>query len=345
MRHRLVRILPATLLASALALASAASTVTLAHAFQFSKLNKVQRRILSGFAYTELTRQGEGAAARQAQLRRAEPATGPGNYQPGPGGRCPGRFGNNVKVNQLCLTLTDADLAGRGQANTESMIAQDPLHPENVVASDNNYFHGDATCGGAYSLNRGQSWNDNPAPVGFTRGTPTWGDAARQYWGQAGGDTSLAWDTRGNAYLTCQVFNRGEGVSANPDLSSAIYVFRSTQNRGASWNFAGRPVAEFNDVAATGEGFEDKPLMTVDNHPGSRFQDRVYVTWTEFNDNTGTAYIWGAYSNDYGEHFSKRVLVSSDSALCPNSLGVPTPSSDGAHGPAPPCDGRSRRRL
>ena len=65
--------------------------------------------------------------------------------------------------------------------------------------------------------------------------------------------------------------------------------------------------------------------MTVDNHVGSPFQDRVYVSWTTF-DVDGTAYIWEAWSNDYAEHFSSPVLVSSDSALCGQTYGLATPS-------------------
>ena len=48
---------------------------------------------------------------------------------------------------------------------------------------------------------------------------------------------TVAWDTRGNAYLTCLFFDRGAAVSQNPDQSSAFYVFRSTGAGGASWNF------------------------------------------------------------------------------------------------------------
>jgi hypothetical protein len=323
MRQRLARLLPATLIAGVLTLAPAASTVTPAHALQFSDLNKIQRRNLSGFLHAEMTGQQAVSTTAAQQLRqharRVQPAS---NYFPSGTGRCPGHFGDNVKVNQNCLTLTDADLSGRAQANNETSIAQDPLHPSSIVASDNDYFRGDGSCGAAYSLNRGDNWNDSPAPMGFVRGTPTWGKP-REYW-QAGGDTSVAWDTKGNAYLSCQSFNRGTAVSPNPDQSSAFYVFRSTQNRGASWNFPGRPVFEFNDTAGSGAVLEDKQLMTVDNKVGSPFQDRVYVTWTEFAAD-GTAYIWEVHSNDYGEHFSNRVLVSSDSALCTNTFGVPTP--------------------
>ena len=50
--------------------------------------------------------------------------------------------------------------------------------------------------------------------MGFTRGDG-FGGFARQYW-QAGGDTSVAWDTKGNAYLSCQMFNRGQPTSPQP---------------------------------------------------------------------------------------------------------------------------------
>jgi len=48
------------------------------------------------------------------------------------------------------------------------------------------------------------------------------------------------------------------------------------------------------------------------------------VTWTSYPED-GTAYIYGAYSSDYGEHFSAPVLISSDSALCSQGYGIPTP--------------------
>ena len=137
--------------------------------------------------------------------------------------------------------------------------------------------------------------------MGFTRGD-RFGGVARQYW-QAGGDTSVAWDTKGNAYLSCQMFIRGDAVSNNPDQSSAFYVFRSTGTGGASWNFPARPVAELNDIAGNGDALLDKQYMTVDDHKGSPFQDRIYVTWTLFAAD-GTRYIYEAYSRDYGEHFS-----------------------------------------
>ena len=69
-----------------------------------------------------------------------------------------------------CLNVSDPDLQGRGQANNEESIAQDPNNTSHIVASDNNYIRGDGTCGAHYSLDGGKSWQDATVPNGFTRG-------------------------------------------------------------------------------------------------------------------------------------------------------------------------------
>jgi hypothetical protein len=131
------------------------------------------------------------------------------NYQPSGQDACGEKRGDNVKVNQNCQNVSDPDLAGRGQAQNETAVAIDPSNKNHVIASQNDYRRGDGNCYGAYSLDGGNHWSDTTIPMGFTRGT-NFGGTARQYW-QAGGDTSVAWDTKGNAYFSCQVFNRGAG--------------------------------------------------------------------------------------------------------------------------------------
>ncbi len=302
----------------------------------YGRLTKFQRRIISSALASALSpssttraptnNQGGGPDGAPFTPPKSFGSPGgagsPSNYFPSASGQCSSRHDNNIKVNQNCLNITDPDLQGRAQANNESFIAQDPFNPNHLVASDNNYVRGDGTCGAYYSLNGGSSWSDATTPNGFTRGTAGF---ARQYW-QAGGDTSVAWDTRGNAYLSCQAFNRGTVASANPDQSSTFLIFRSTQNNGASFNFPGRYTATFNfDPTGTSGALEDKALMTIDDNVSSPFRDRIYVTWTEFAAN-GTAYIYEVHSNDYGETFSPRVLVSKDSPLCTNTFGAATPS-------------------
>ena len=300
-------------------------------AFAQSALTPLQLRHVSGFVSHELDQQK--AEAKAGAGVRAAAATGTNllsvgsltstAYTPADNDSCKQTVGSNVKVNQNCLNISDSSLQGRAQAQNETAIAQDPMNPDHLVASYNDYRRGDGTCGISYSLDGGEHWNDSTTPNGFTRGA-NFGGFAREYW-QAGGDTAVAWDTKGNAYLQCQVFERGFGTTNNHDSSSAVYVFRSTQNSGASWNFPGRPVIE--DYDTVGNTLEDKPYMTVDNHMGSPYQDRVYVTWTEFAAD-GTGYIYESHSADYGEHFSSKTLVSANSAYCTFTYGLATPQGN-----------------
>jgi len=306
--------------ASALLMAIAPSVTNpgVAHAFDPTKMPEIQERILSGFAALELSSADSPGA----------PIT---SYTPRGSQDCGGNLSSNIKVNQNCLNISDPDLQGRAQAQNETSIAINPLNSNQLVSSQNDYRRGDGNCYSGYSTDNGRTWNDSTPPMSFTRGSVTgvvdFG-AAREYW-QAGGDTSVAWDTKGNAYLSCQVFNRGDfGVTTSPDVSSAFLLFRS-QNHGASWNFPGRYVRASADVAGSGlQPFLDKQLLTVDNHVGSPFQDRIYVTWTEFTAD-GTAYIYEAFSSDYGESFSAPHLVSGNaSSLCTFTYFLPTPQGN-----------------
>jgi hypothetical protein len=306
----------AAALAIALAIAPSALRTPRAsaavHGISLHGLSKSQQHHLSGFASFEA---GLGVPAKAPAVRAGARANGTGV------GLCPHNLGSDILVNQNCLNITDPDLQGRGQAQDETAIAQNPLSPRQLVSGYNDYRRGDGTCGTSFSRNGGASWTDSTMPNGFTRGT-AFGGVARQYW-QASGDPSVAWDSRGNAYYACQVFMRGPGVTNNPDTSSAVYVFRSTGDGGASWNFTGHPAIETFDT--TGAILNDKPYMAIDASPTSPFRDRIYVTWTLFAAD-GTAYIYEVHSDDYGQTFSSPVVVSTTSpSLCTNTGGVPTP--------------------
>src|SRR5213594_2013273 len=158
-------------------------------------LTPTQKRLLSGFASLQLD-QENGSDPQSANT-----------YFPRGSGDCTLVNSSNIKVNQNCLNLSDPDLQGRGQAQNETSIAQDPNAPLHVVASFNDYRHGDGNCGVAWSINGGTTWHDSTVPSGFVRGTAF--DAAREYF-QAAGDSSVAWDTKGNVYLSCQMFMRGQ---------------------------------------------------------------------------------------------------------------------------------------
>jgi hypothetical protein len=280
-----------------------------AEPFGYAKLSAIQKRHVSGALADALGPQQLNRNAVTAV--QATAASG-----------CYGNHGHNVKVNQNCSNVSDADLAGRAQAQNETWVSVNPNNPKQIIATYNDYRRGDGTCGVTYSGDSGRTWADATAPNGFVRGT-AFGGKPREYF-QSSGDTSVAWDTRGNAYLSCQEFKRGSAVSPDADQSSGFYVYRSTGSGGASFNFPGRPVAEHDDTAGAGDFLLDKQLMAIDAHVKSPYRDRIYVTWTTYPAD-GTAYIYGAYSADYGEHFSAPVLISSDSGLCPQSYGIPTP--------------------
>jgi hypothetical protein len=302
----------------------------------YAHLNKIQRRIISQTlanaiapSSTKMSGNDDTGGPDGAPFTPPRSYSSAGgsassvNYYPNSAGKCGANLGSDVKVNQNCLNIADPDLQGRSQANNETSIAQDPFAPNHLVASDNNYIRGDGTCGTHFSLDNGKSWSDSTVPNIFTRGPSGF---AREYW-QAAGDTSVAWDTRGNAYLSCQLFNRGNVASPNPDQSSAFVIFRSTHNDGASWNFPGRYTTVFFDTSGTAGVLEDKALMTVDDNVTSPYRDRIYVTWTEFAAD-GSAYIYEVHSDDYGETFSNRVLVSATSPYCTNTFGAGTPNGN-----------------
>src|SRR5947209_336841 len=136
----------------------------------YASLNKIQRRIISQTLASALgprsapnaapsSDQGGGPDgapfARPKSYSSASGSSGVINYFPSASGKCSARLGGNVKVNQNCLNVTDPDLQGRGQANNEPAIAQDPFAPGRIVASDNNYVRGHRTCGGHFSLDGG----------------------------------------------------------------------------------------------------------------------------------------------------------------------------------------------
>src|SRR5437588_1629856 len=226
------------------------------------ELTPTQERLVSGFASYTLGKNAEnnGQAGEQA----------PRSYFPRGSDSCPVNQSSNIKVNQNCLNLSDPDFQGRGQAQNETFIAQDPNQPNHLIASYNDYRRGDGACGVSYSLDKGRTWNETTVPNGFTRNPvarpqlPPAPVFPREYW-QASGDTSVAWDSKGNAYLSCQMFKRGPATAGDVDRASGFFVFRSTQNNGASFNFPGRSVFE-TGFQRSFLPLEDKQFMAVANN-------------------------------------------------------------------------------
>jgi hypothetical protein len=101
MRRPLVTVAAAALLASMVLLLPGSVTQHPAYGLSYRKLNRIQRRILSGFATSELNPAATSAAVRPRSARQARPGD---IYFPTDSLGCPDRKGSNVKANRNCLT-------------------------------------------------------------------------------------------------------------------------------------------------------------------------------------------------------------------------------------------------
>jgi hypothetical protein len=186
-----------------------------------------------------------GAAARphlNPKPRIAPSTTGTGG--------CRDSSATNVRANQECTAQSDVAFLGRAQSQNETAVAVDPTSSRNVLFSQNDYRFGDGKCGVDWSRDDGQHWGSELAPVDFTVGFTN----PRHYW-QAAGDTSVGFDSTGEAYLTCQIFDRGATADGGTGVfgPSAFLLFRSA-DKGASWQFPGSFVAKTDATGADGIG-------------------------------------------------------------------------------------------
>jgi hypothetical protein len=217
--------------------------------------------------------------------------------------------------------LVNRDTAAAPQ--NETAIAVDPNNPSRVVGGANDYVTrtwgctvngtpcsalGDGYSGTYYSNNGGQTWCCNSNPNSDY--TPTTDPSQigtlipgieRLVGGQydAGGDPSVAFDSQGHVFYAGLGFNR-----TSPPNTVAV-------NKGTfdgSGNLTWGPPTFINQTTSPST-LNDKEWIAVDSHPGSPFQDRIYVTWTRFlfNAHNGSyvqSPIFFAYSTDQGATFS-----------------------------------------
>ncbi|MGH8140563.1 MAG: sialidase family protein [Steroidobacteraceae bacterium] len=119
----------------------------------------------------------------------------------------------------------------------------------------------------------------------------------------AGGDPAVAFDSDGHVYYAGLGFNR---TSPPNTVTVSKGTFGSS---GLTWS-----APTFINATTAPSTLNDKEWIAVDSHPGSPFQDRVYVSWTRFifNAHNG-AYVQSpiafAYSKDGGATFSAPQLI------------------------------------
>ena len=208
------------------------------------------------------------AAGARAQLQVSAAAIAPTTTS----GGCADHSATNYRANQECTNQSAPGFLGRASSQNETAVAVNPTNANNVIISQNDYRNGDGACGVNFSLDGGTHWGSGLVPMNFGRGFM---GAARHYW-TSGGDTSVAFDSSGEAYLMCQVFVRpfptnDEGDHVPVAGSSAFEIFRSSDG-GASWSFPGNYVVSTAGAANGGLGLLDKEYMTIDTTPGSPYE-------------------------------------------------------------------------
>jgi hypothetical protein len=209
-------------------------------------------------------------------------------------------------------------------------VAVNPKDSRQLLAGQNDYRRGDGACGADWSLDGGRRWGSELAPLSFTAPGFT---QTRHYW-DASGDPSVAFDSSGEAYLFCLAFNRAPPASDVQSAASALVLFRSA-NGGASWNFPASIVKQDDGTGAI--GLLDKPYMAIDTSKASRFRDRIYVAWAEYNTDFSADPIGFAWSDDHGATWNLVPAISGTSpALCPvNFSGAPAGTCDANQFPQP----------
>jgi hypothetical protein len=214
--------------------------------------------------------------------------------------------------------------------NNEPDIEVDPANPLHAVASSNDY----GSCCDQYytTFNAGASWStgnmsiEKPGPLG-----------------PIGSDPATVFDTKHDVTLHASLnffLNKDFTQTCNGDL-----VVSPSKDGGLTWE---PPI-----VVDQGHGcdldpkqfFNDKEWIVTDNHPGSKFYGRTYITWTKFESHHGEyvrSAIFESHSDDGGRHWSDAQEISGKNKdLCTfqstghegqcdeNQFSVPTVGPDG----------------
>ena len=185
-----------------------------------------------------------------------------------------------------------ATISGANKHGSEPSIALNPNNPDQVVA-----VFQPATV--AYSTDAGQTFltADLPPIEGW----------------RAGGDVSLAFDNKGNAYLSTLHFDKLGSTSywAHAAGKNGIFVRRSPDG-GKTWEKDAVAVKIYNGGAADSL-MEDMPRIFGDSQPHSPHAGSVYVGWIEWQ--LDKSIMLFARSTDGAKTFSPPIRISTHAGL------------------------------
>src|SRR6516225_1225595 len=213
-------------------------------------------------------------------------------------------------------------------SQNETAIAVDPSNHNRIVAGANDYVTrtwpctvngtpcsalGDAYSGTYFSNDSGSTWCCNSNPNAIYTPTTDPGQIGTQIPGvehlvggqyDAGGDPSVAFDSRGHVFYAGLGFDR-----TSPPSTVAVNKGTFDSSGNLTWN-----APTFINPTTAPSTLNDKPWIAVDHNPTSPFRDRIYVTWTRFifNPQTGRyvqSPISEVHSSDGGRTFSSPQLI------------------------------------
>jgi hypothetical protein len=196
----------------------------------------------------------------------------------------------------------------------ETAIAVDPNNPDRVVAAANDYVSrtwsctiagtpcsalGDGYSGTYYSNDGGGSWcctATDPQHLGTL--IPGVNRLAGGVY-DAGGDPSLAFDSRGTVYYAGLGFDR-------TSAPNTVAVNRGTFTAAGALSWSAPTLINPTTAPST---LNDKEWIAADASTSSPYRDRVYVTWTRFlfnahNGNYVQSPIFFVSSADGGHTFT-----------------------------------------
>ena len=146
----------------------------------------------------------------------------------------------NTRVNQDCSLRRQA----------EETIQINPRNERNIIAGQNDSRIGFNHCGYDWSFDGGKRWGDQVPP--FWQFVLLDGHTA-----DACSDPTLAWDSRGNAYIGGVFFDVNSGANA-------VLVMKSNAGNGGSFYHSPDPAGGFQE-------YRDTPVGVVANDDGELF--------------------------------------------------------------------------
>ena len=181
------------------------------------------------------------------------------------------------------LVGPNVDVSNECGPQSETYITLNPARPKMLAGGSNEIFR--LPMRGYFSADGGSTWGGVDLPLPAPKGNGL----------NFGSDPTLAFDSSGNLFYGYIVvyFGNGNGINA-----TAMAVARSTDG--------GRSYPQFTLFSLEGGSghFNDKPMITADANPASRFRDSVYVAWDAATGGSSGGGVRLARSTDHGATFT-----------------------------------------